>query len=86
MASMEILGCLEPWYCGTLRCSEPWFPGTLGSSEPPEIRYPSVGALGSSKSIGAWRFQVPPGVARWSVGALGSSDSIGAWRYKYETP
>ena len=87
MASMEILGCLEPWVYGVLGSSEPWFygtlgsswslgvrnPGTLGSSETPEIRYHSVGALGSSDSIGDWRCQVlvespDPRVSIWIFG------------------
>ena len=89
MASMEILGCLEPWVYGALGSSEPLGvrkPGTLGSSETPEIRYPSVGALGSSDSIGSWRCQVPVESAdpRVPIWIFGSSDSryhsIGSWR------
>jgi hypothetical protein len=64
--------CRCPWILGFYRCLA--LPGTggvrrskganldlwiFGFSVPSEIRYPLVGALGSSDSIGAWRFRVP---------------------------
>jgi hypothetical protein len=36
-----------------------WIFGIFGFSVPPEFWYPSVCALGSSDSVGAWRCQVP---------------------------
>jgi hypothetical protein len=79
------LGLRYPWIFGTLVLRYSWIlgllgvrnPGTLGSSEPPEIRYPSVGSLGSSDSIGAWRCQVPVESAdpRVPIWIFGSSDS-----------
>ena len=64
--------CRFPWIFGFYRCLA--LPGTggvrrskganldlwiFGFSVPSEIRYPLVGALGSSDSIGAWRRRVP---------------------------
>ena len=117
VASMETLGCLEPWVYGTLGSSEPWFYGTLGSSDswvfrtlvpldlrnlrkfaillsvPLDLWILSVhvcmavpGTRGARRSKGAnldlwiFGFSVPSEIRYPLVGALGSSDSIGAWR------
>ena len=89
--SMEILGCLEPWFYGTLGSSEPWFYGTLGSSDswvfgtlvPLDLRNLRKFGILLSVPLGPQILSVP-GIARYrrspkiqgcQFGSFGSSDS-----------
>ena len=79
VASMEILGCLESWFCGTLGSSEPWFYSALGSSDswmfgtlvPLDLRNLRKFAILLSVPLDL-RILSVPGVARYR--SMGSED------------